>query len=75
MNTRKLNTSAYHPQSYGLLERSNGALAQSLSMYVSSKKKDWDQHILQALYAYRVAAHETKGDFPFYLLYGSRAYP
>ena len=42
MNTRKLNTSAYHPQSDGLVERFNGTLAQSLSMYVSSNQKDWD---------------------------------
>ena len=51
MNTRILNTSTYHPQSDGLVERFNGTLAQSLSMYVSSDQKDWDQHISQVLYA------------------------
>ena len=70
MNTRKLNTSAYHPQSDGLVERFNGILAQSLPMYVSSNLKDWDQHIFQVLYACRGAPYKTTGDSPFYLLYG-----
>ena len=43
--------SAYHPQSDLLVELFNGILAQSLSMYVSSDQKDWDQHISQVLYA------------------------
>ena len=55
MNTTKLSTSAYHPQSDGLVERFNGTLAHSLSMYVSSNQKDCDQHIFQVLYSYRVA--------------------
>ena len=69
MNTRRLNTSAYHPQSDGLLERFNGTLAQS-PMYVSSNQKDWDQHIFQVLYAYRGTPYKTTGDSPFYLLHG-----
>ena len=36
MNTEKIFTSGYRPQTNGLVERFNGILAQSLSMYVSS---------------------------------------
>lgn len=36
MNTEKIFTSGYRPQTNGLVERFNGTLAQSLSMYVSS---------------------------------------
>ena len=51
MNTSKLNTTAYHPQTDGLVERFNGTLAQTLSMFVSSNQKDWDQHLPQVLFA------------------------
>eukprot|EP00795_Rhopilema_esculentum_P005471 gene5471-biopygen457 len=61
MNTRKLNTTAYHPQTDGLVERFNGTLAEGLSMYVSSHQKDWDRHIPMILFAYRVSPHATTG--------------
>ena len=70
MNTRKLNTTAYHPQTDGLVERFNGTLAEGLSMYVSSHQKDWDRHIPMILFAYRVSPHASTGESPFYLLYG-----
>ena len=52
MNTEKIFTSGYRPQTNGLVERFNGTLAQSLSMYVSSDQKDWDQHLNSVLFAY-----------------------
>ena len=69
-NTEKVNTTAYHPQTDGLVERLNGTLVQSLSMYVSTNQKDWDQHLQSVLLAYRVSPSETTGESPFYLLYG-----
>ena len=70
MNTSKLNTTAYHPQMDGLVERFNGTLAQTLSMFVTSNQKDWDQHLPQVLFAYWVSPNATTGESPFYLLYG-----
>ena len=52
------------------IERFNGIIAQTLSMYVSCDQKDWDQHIPSVLFAYRVTPSESTGDSPFYLLYG-----
>lgn len=70
MNTQKVNTTAYHPQTDGLVERFNGTLAQTLSMYVSTDQKNWDHHLPQALFAYRVSPSNTTGESPFYMLYG-----
>ena len=42
----------------------------SLSQYVSSDQKDWDEHLPFVLLAYRVSPSEVKGDSPFFLLYG-----
>ena len=36
---QKVNTSSYHPQTDGLVERFNSTLRQSLSMYVSKNQK------------------------------------
>ena len=70
MNTRRLHTTSYHPQTDGLVERFNGTLAEGLSMYVSTHQKDWDNHLPMILFAYRVSANATTRESPFYLLYG-----
>ena len=70
MNTRRTHTTAYHPQTDGLVERFNATLCEGLSMYVSTHQKDWDKHLPMILFAYRVAPNATTGDSPFYLLYG-----
>ena len=66
----KVNTSSFHPQTDGVVERFNSTLCQSLSMYVSKTQKDWDEYIPLILFAYRTSVSETTGDSPFYLLYG-----
>ena len=70
MNTDKIFTSGYRPQTNGKVERFNGTLAQSLSMYVSGNQKDWDEHLNSVLFAYRVSPSEVTGESPFYMLYG-----
>ena len=70
LNTKRLHTTSYHPQTDGLVERFNGTLAESLSMYVSTNQKDWDEHLPLILFAYRVSPSATTHESPFYLLYG-----
>ena len=40
-----VNTTAYHPQTDGLVEKFNGTLVQSISMYVRGNQEDWDEHL------------------------------
>ena len=68
INTKKVNTTAYHRQTDGIVERFNHT--QSISMYISSDQKDWDNHLAAILFAYRVSPHYTTGESPFFLLYG-----
>lgn len=70
MNTKKINTSSYHPATDGMVERMNNTIAESISMFVSSNQKDWDFFIPSILFAYRVSPCVSTGDSPFYLLYG-----
>ena len=70
VGTTKLNTSGYHSQCDGLVEKFNGTLVNMLSKSVSKYGRDWDQHLPYLLFAYRVAVQESTQMSPFYLLYG-----
>ena len=65
----KVNTSSYHPQTDGLVERVNSTLCQSLSMYVAKDQKDWDEYIPLIRFAHRTSICEAIGDSPFYVKY------
>ena len=73
MRIKKLNTSGYHPQTDGLVERFHRTLISMLSMYVEKHARDWDRFLPFMLYAYRVTAQESTKESPFYLLYGRDA--
>ena len=70
VGTVKLNTSGYHPQCDGLVEKFNGTLINMLSKSVSKYGRDWDSHLPYLLFTYRVAVQESTQASPFYLLYG-----
>ncbi|XP_060084275.1 uncharacterized protein LOC132563550 [Ylistrum balloti] len=73
MNTSQVHTTAYHPQTDGIVERFNAILATILSMYVCSHQRDWDNFIPHVLFAYRTSIQETTKETPFYLMYGCDA--
>lgn len=59
LGIKKTRTTALHPQSDGMVERYNRTLATQLSLFVDNHQKDWDQHVLLLLMAYRSAVHDT----------------
>lgn len=61
-------SSAYHPQTNGLDERTNQILVKSL-VKLSSSQRDWDLNIDTALYAYRISSQDSSGYSPFFLVY------
>ncbi|KAG3064507.1 hypothetical protein PI124_g23353 [Phytophthora idaei] len=70
LEIKKLFSSAYHPQTQGLVERFNGTLTGMLRMFVSETQTDWGVYLPRVLFAYRTAYHEGLGDTPFFSLYG-----
>ena len=69
LGTKKVNTSAYHPQTDGLVERFNRTLTDMLAKTVE-RGVEWDERLPFVLFAYRASEHASTGESPFKLLYG-----
>lgn len=66
----KLNTTAYHPQCDGAVERLNRTLKTVLRKHAARFGCQWDNHIPGILWAYRNTPHSSTGETPSFLLYG-----
>ena len=64
----KVNTTAYHPQSDGLVERFNWTLLDMLAKTVKPGAVDWDERLPYVLFAYKAAIQASAGESPFFLL-------
>ena len=67
---KKVNTSSYHPQTDGLVEKFNSTLIGMVAKVAEQSGKDWDRHLPFLLFAYRVSVQESIKESPFFLLYG-----
>ena len=66
--------SAEHPQTNGLVEKVNRALAETLAAFVNVAHTDWDEKLSQAIFAINTAKQSTTLFSPFELVYGRRPY-
>ena len=69
----KIQTTAYHPKSDGMVERFNRTLIEMLAKTARKDPRKWDQQLPFTLFAYRTSPHESTGATPFKLLYGRAA--
>lgn len=70
LGINRTQTTAYHPQGNGQVERFNRTLEGMLSKVISDHQRDWDDHLQKALFAYRTAIHESTGFTPFMVTFG-----
>eukprot|EP00253_Pinus_taeda_P024672 PITA_24672 len=63
----------YHPQANGQEEVTNRALEEILTKVVSSSRKDWANHLVEATWAYNTTWKTTTGFTPYELVYGKKA--
>ena len=70
LRIEKTATTAYRPQSDGMVERANRTIQNMLKTYVNSNRDDWDDHLPAVICAYRATPHDSTGVTPFKMLYG-----
>ena len=69
LNIRKLKTTAYHPQTNGILERWHRWLKDALRCQRESGR-EWDKLLKYCLLAYRAIPHRSTGFSPYELVNG-----
>ena len=70
LGIHKTRTTAYHPQSDGLVERLNRTILTMLRVSAAEHEQDWDLHLPTVMLAYRFSMQETTGATPFSLMFG-----
>ena len=68
----KLNTTAYHPECDGMVERFNRTLKTMLRKHVSRFSSQWDRYLPGILWAYRNTPHDSTGEKTILLIIWSR---
>lgn len=66
----KLNTTAYHPQCDGAVERFNRTLKTILRKHAAKFGCQWDRFLPRVLWAYHNTPHSSTCEKPSFLLYG-----
>ena len=70
LGIKQYNSSAYHPESQGALERFHQTLKNMIRSYCFDTEKDWDEGIHLLLFAVRESVQESLGFSPFELVFG-----
>ena len=70
LGVKKLNTTAYHPQCDGTIERFNRTLKSMLRKHAARFGLQWDKFLPGVLWAYRNTPHSSTGERPSFLLFG-----
>ena len=70
LGIHRVNTTAYHPQTDGLVKRFNRTLIDMLAKRLERNGRDWDTQIPYVLFAYRASLQESTGESPFFLTHG-----
>lgn len=63
-------TTAYHPQTDGLVERWNSTFQKIVRMYVNTRQTDWCSFVRYACFAYNTSPQESTKYAPFTLMFG-----
>ena len=69
--TRHQISTAYHPQTNGLVERFNQTMQRSLLKLVKKEQDDWDQYIDGVLFGYRTAIQKSTKKTPIEVMYST----
>lgn len=73
LRINKINTSAYHPQSNGSLERAHRPLAEYLRNFVEDNPQSWDEWLREAVHVHNNTKHASTRLTPMDCLFGFTA--
>ena len=63
-------STAYHPQTNGLVEKFNETLQRSLLKIVRENQGNWCKYLEQVVFAYNTSKQASTKYSPFFVLYG-----
>ena len=63
-------STAYHPQTNGIVERFNGTFVPQISKLQDIAHNNWDEYLSAVVFAYNSGVHRTTKYSPYELLYG-----
>ena len=66
-------TSAYHPQTNGLDERTNQTLKVRMARLVNEHQDDWDEYLEEIAFSIRTQKQASTKYSPFFLMFGRHA--
>lgn len=70
LEVQHLRTTAYRPQTNGVIERTHRTLKDMVSHYINDQHRDRDEWLPYAVSAYCSTKHSMLGESPFFLLFG-----
>ena len=76
MGLQRLNSTAYHPQTNGVVERSHQVLHDCMSIFMEDpvkSQRDWDKYLPCITFAINTSVHKSTSYTPFFLVYGREA--
>lgn len=73
LGIKRIKTTAWHPQSNGLVERFNGTLKIALKLWANENQDDWDLLLCYAVFAYNTSYHSLVQETPYFLTHGRDA--
>ena len=72
LSMKKLQTTPYHPQTNGQVERSHQTIMQMIGKLAEDKKANWPGHLAEIVHAYTATKSTVMGYRPHYLMFGCR---
>ena len=72
LGMKKLQTTHYHPQTNGLVERSHQTIMWMTGKLEEDKKANWPGHLAEIVHAYNATHSAVTGYSPHYLMFGCR---